>query len=85
MSTLPAAIAVARPVLFTVATYVLDEIQVTRGVISRLVPSEYVPVAVNCCNAPTVTLGLILVITIDDRVAAVAVSVRSPKYRPRPR
>ena len=36
----PAATAVARPLLFTVAMDVLDELQVTCAVISRLVPSE---------------------------------------------
>jgi len=36
----PAAMAVARPLLLTVATDVLDELQVTCAVISWLVPSE---------------------------------------------
>jgi len=40
MVVLPAATVVARPLLFTVATDVLDELQVTCAVISRLVPSE---------------------------------------------
>jgi hypothetical protein len=48
MVALPAATAVARPPLFTVATVVLDELQVTCVVISWLVPSEYVPEAANC-------------------------------------
>ena len=48
----PAATAVARPLLFTVATDVLDEVQVTCVVISWVVPSEYVPVAVNCWVVP---------------------------------
>jgi hypothetical protein len=43
----PAVTAVARPLLFTVATEVLDELQVTCVVISWLVPSEYVPEAAN--------------------------------------
>jgi hypothetical protein len=36
----PAATPAARPLLFTVAMEVLDELQVTCAVISRLVPSE---------------------------------------------
>ena len=44
----PTAPAVARPVLLTVATDVLEEAQVTCGVMSWLVPSEYVPEAANC-------------------------------------
>jgi hypothetical protein len=36
----PAATAVAKPLLLTVATEVSDEFQVTWGVMSRLVPSE---------------------------------------------
>ena len=44
----PAATPVARPPLLTVAVGVLDEVQVTCVVISWVVESEYVPVAVNC-------------------------------------
>ena len=44
----------ARPLLLTVATDVLDELQVTCGVISWLVPSEYVPEAANCLLFPQV-------------------------------
>jgi hypothetical protein len=48
MVAVPAATAVARPLVLTVATDVLEELQVTWVVISWLVPSEYVPVAVSC-------------------------------------
>jgi ABC-type proline/glycine betaine transport system permease subunit len=41
------AMAVARPLLSTVATDVLDELQTTRPFISWLVPSEYTPEATN--------------------------------------
>jgi len=58
MVEVPAATAVARPLLLTVATDVLDELQVTCVVISWLVPSEYVPVAANCIVLPTGRLGL---------------------------
>ena len=52
MVAVPAATAVARPLLFTVATDVLDELQVTCVVISWVVPSEYVPEAANCLVFP---------------------------------
>ena len=48
MVVVPAVRAVARPLLLTVATEVSDELQVTCVVISWVVPSEKVPVAVNC-------------------------------------
>jgi hypothetical protein len=48
MVAVPAATPVARPLLLTVATDVLEEDQVTCMVISWLVPSEYVPEAANC-------------------------------------
>lgn len=44
----PAAMAMARPVPSTVATAVFEEVQETSGVISWLVPSEFVPRAANC-------------------------------------
>ncbi len=43
----PAATAVARPLLLTVAMVVDDELQTTDEVRSWLVLSEYIPVAVN--------------------------------------
>ena len=48
MVVVPAVRAVARPLRLTVATEVSDELQVTCVVISWVVPSEKVPVAVNC-------------------------------------
>ena len=53
MVVVPAARAVARPLLLTVATEVFDEVQVTCGVRSRLVPSEYAPMAANFWVDPT--------------------------------
>ena len=83
MVAVPAATAVARPLLLTVATDVLDELQVTCVVISWLVPSEYVPEAVNCLVFPTGTLGLAGVTDMEDRVAAVHRKGRvSPRYVP---
>ena len=66
----PALAPVARPVLLTVATMGLDEFQVTCVVKSRLVPSEYVPVAVNCWVTPTGMDGLPGVTTMETRLTA---------------
>jgi len=71
----PIAMAVAKPLLLTVATYGLDELQVTCVVISWVVPSEKVPVAVSCWVVPPGTLGLAGVIAMEDRVAEVTVRV----------
>ena len=65
----PAATPVAKPLLFTVATDVLDDFQVTWVVISWLVPSEYVPEAANCLVFPAGMLGLAGVMDIEDRAA----------------
>lgn len=46
------ATAVAKPSAPMVATLALDELQVTDAVRSRVVWSEYRPVALNCCVAP---------------------------------
>ncbi len=53
MIAVPAATAVTRPLLLTVATDGFDELQVTCVVISLIVPYEYMPMAVNCCVTPT--------------------------------
>jgi hypothetical protein len=74
----PAATAVARPLLLTVATDVLDEVQVTCAVISWLVPSEYMPEAANWVLIPTGTIGLAGVINMEDRIADVTVRVVAP-------
>ncbi len=75
----PAARQDARPLdpaaLLIAATVVLDELQVTDAVRFCVVPSEYVPVAVNCLVVPQALVGLEGVIEIDDSVAEVTVSV----------
>jgi len=82
MVTAPGAAAVLRPLLLTVATDVLDEVQVTRGVISWLVPSEYTPEAANCGVIPTGMLGLNGVTDMKDRTAEVTVRVLFPEIIP---
>jgi len=78
----PTVTAVVRPPVLTVATAVFDEVQVTEMVISRVVPSENVPVAVNCWVAPTDRLGLDGVTAMEDRVAEFTVTVVLPEIVP---
>jgi hypothetical protein len=75
MVAVPAATAVARPLLLTVATDVLDELQVACAVISRLVPSEYVQAAVSCWVLPTTLLAVSGVTDTEDKDTAVTVRV----------
>jgi len=82
MVAVPAATAVARPLLLTVAADVLDDLQVTCVVISLVEPSEYVPEAVNCLVLPTGRLGLAGVMDMEDRVAGVTVRVVFPEILP---
>ena len=82
----PAATAVARPVLLTVATDVFEKFQVTCVVISRLVPSEYVPVAVNCWVTPSGilgTLGVAGITTIEIKVPEFTVRIVLPETVPK--
>ncbi len=58
MTAVPGAKAVARPLLFTVATEILDEVQRACKVTSVVVPLAWVAVAVNCWVAPMEMLGL---------------------------
>jgi hypothetical protein len=78
----PVVTAVARPLLLTIATDVLEEDQVTCVVISWLVPSEYVPEAENCLVFPAGMLGLAGVTAIETS-AAVGVPP-SPPLPPHP-
>ena len=80
---IPGEMTVARPLLLTVATDGFDELQVTCVVISWAVPSEYVPLAVNCGVNPTCTLGLAGVTVMEERIAAAAtVRVAFPEIVP---
>ncbi len=71
----PAVTAVTKPLLLTVATDVLEELQVTWVVRLTVVLSENVPVAVSAWVAPTVMIGLAGVIAREDRVAELTVRV----------
>jgi len=50
---------VAKPLLVIVATAIWDELHVTWVLISRLVPSENAPMAVNCWVIPAGVLGIL--------------------------
>jgi len=70
MIDVPTSIPAASPVAASiVATVVVLELHVTDEVISVVVLSEYVPVAVNCCVAALAIDGVAGVIAIDKRVA----------------
>ena len=71
-----------KPPLLTVATKGFDELQVTCVVISWPVPSEYTPIAVSCGVIFRGMLGLVGVITMEDKVAAVTVRVVLPSACP---
>jgi hypothetical protein len=75
MVAVPAARAVTKPLLLMVATDVFDELQVTWVAILKLVPSEYVPVAVNCWVTPAGMLGLAGVRDMEDRTADVTLRI----------
>jgi len=75
MVVVPTAIAVARPLVVTVAVDVLDEVQATWEVTSEVVPSENVAVAENCWVAPILMLGLAGVMDMEDRALKVTVRI----------
>jgi hypothetical protein len=76
----PAEKAVARPVLSIVATFGSDELQVT--CVAWVVPSEYLPVAVNRWGTPAGMLGMAVVTAREDRVAEFTVRVAFPEMLP---
>jgi hypothetical protein len=72
----------ASPAVLIVATPAAEELHV--AVLPRfcVLPSLYVPVAVNCCVLPLVIDGFTGVTAIDASVAAVTVSVVLPETVP---
>src|SRR5580704_14625666 len=75
---IPVACAVARPVLLIVATLVLDEFHVTSPVISVVVPSVNVPIALNCPVPSERIEALFGVTAIDARFAIVTLTLVVP-------
>jgi len=72
---LPIAAAVASPEPLIVARVVSEEVQVAEEVMSAVLPSLNVPVALNCAVFPACTLGFAGVNAIDTSVGG-AVTVR---------
>ena len=75
MVVVPRLRAVARPLTVIDATLVFEEVQVTVPVMSWTVPSENVPVAVNCCRVPSGIEGAVGVTAMEVTVAFVTVRV----------
>jgi hypothetical protein len=82
----PTATGVALPLetaaLLMAATEEADELQVTDAVISCVVLSEKVPVAVNCWVVPRAMLGMVGVTAMETRIAGVTVRVVEPEMPP---
>src|SRR5712692_9247171 len=74
--------AVARPPGPTTATPDASEDQIADPVRSCVLPSVYVPVAVNCCEVPSEIAGFCGVSAIETRVAAVTVRLPEPLTDP---
>ena len=78
----PFATAVASPTALMVATAVVVDVHVTELLKFCLLPSLYVPVAVNCCVVPAGTDGFAGVTAIDTSVGGVTVNVVDPPIEP---
>jgi hypothetical protein len=82
----PVASVLANPIVpaasLMVATPIVLEVQYPDCVRSWVVPSVYVPVAVNCCGMPTGTLAVGGLMAIETSVAAVTVSTVEPEIVP---
>lgn len=72
----PRARAVATPPMAMDTTLSLDEAQVTEAVMSCALPSENVPVAVNCCCVPRDKTASPGAITIETTVSLLSVTLR---------
>jgi len=75
MVTEPRLRAVAKPLTVIDATLLSEELQVTVPVMSCVVPSEKVPVAVNCCSVPSGIDAFAGVTVIETKIALVTVRV----------
>lgn len=69
--------------LLIVATAAVEEAHVTVAVRSAVVPSEYSPVAVNCCTLPIRMEGVCGLTVIAVSVAFVTVRLHDPETVPR--
>jgi len=82
MVVLPAAMLEARPCALMVAAAALNDVQVTVVVMSWVLLSLKVPVAVNCLVVPTAMLEFAGVTAIETRAAAVTVRDAVPLIPP---
>ena len=78
MLAVPCATLVANPLAFTVVTDAFEELQVTEAVTIFVVLSEYVAVAVSCCELPCAKLALAGVTLMLEIVTTVIVSAALP-------
>jgi hypothetical protein len=78
----PCAAPLARPAALIVATLVFDEVRVAELVRFWVLPSEYVPVAVNCWVVPLGIDGFAGVTPIDTNTAGPTVKVVLPVTPP---
>jgi hypothetical protein len=86
MLAVPGATVVANPIvepaLLIVATLGVSELHCTVAVMFCMLPSVYVPVAVNCWVVPNGRVGIAGVTAIETNVAAVTVTVVEPLIVP---
>lgn len=83
MVALPMPVPVANPLLSMVATPGEEEVQLTELVRSCVLPSEYVPLAVNCWFVPSVMEAPDGATEIDTNTGAVTVSPAEALIAPR--
>lgn len=79
----PLATVVANPPLLIVATLPFAELQLTDPVTFAVLPSVYVPVAVNDCGVPSATVGDCGLMAIETSAALLTVSVVENVIAPR--
>jgi hypothetical protein len=82
MVVVPTATVLARPPVAIVAVPASVEAQVAEAVRSAVEPSEYVPVAVNCCVTPAATTGFAGVTAMEASTGGSTVSVALPVTPP---
>lgn len=82
MVTVPRLRPVSRPLTVIDATVLLEELQFTVLVMFCVVPSENVPVAVNCCKSPKEIEALTGVTAIELKLALVTVRVALEEILP---
>ena len=82
IAVLPALIALSSPAALITATPIAEELQVTVPVRFCVLPSLYVPVAVNCYVAPTATGGFAGVTAMETSAGGPTVAVVEPHTEP---